>query len=61
MKHVSIRDLQLNFAKYRKEFPLLITRYKKPIAMVIDVESELYKRFVYERKTTSVVNGSNNS
>lgn len=37
MKKVSIRDFQLNAAKYMKEIPFVITRYNVPVAKVVSL------------------------
>jgi hypothetical protein len=35
MKRVSARELQLNFGKLKYNLPLIVTHYKRPVALVI--------------------------
>ncbi len=38
MQEISVRDFQLKASKYLDSTPLVLTRYNKPIAVVMDYE-----------------------
>jgi hypothetical protein len=40
MKRVSARELQLNFGKLKYELPLIVTHYRRPVALVIDYKEK---------------------
>jgi hypothetical protein len=40
MMRVSARELQLNFGKLKYELPLIVTHYRRPVALVIDYKEK---------------------